>query len=97
MRRANAQLLGDVLREFLKDNTTVAQKLAETRVIQSWSGVLGEGAMKYTTNIYIRNKVLYVRLSSAVLRNELSMCREQLITRLNGEAGEEVIRDIIFS
>ena len=97
MRRANTQLLGDVLQEFLQANTTVAQKLAETRVIQSWSGVIGSGAMKYTTGIYIRNKVLYVRLSSAVLRNELTMCREQLIARLNNEVGEEVIRDIVFS
>ena len=96
MRRANTQLLGDVLRDFLQENTTVARKLAETRAIQSWGGLLGEGAMKYTTHIYIRNGVLHVRLSSAVLRNELNMSRELLIARLNKEAGEEVIRDIVF-
>ena len=97
MRRSNTQLISEAIREFLQGNAAVAQKLAETRAIQSWSGLLGEGVMRYTTTIYIRNKVLYVRLSSAVLRNELSMCREQLIVSLNKEAGEEVIRDIIFS
>ncbi len=97
MRRSNTQLISDVLKEFLQENTAVAGKLAETRVIQSWSGLLGEATMKYTTSIYIRNKVLYVRLSSAVLRNELSMCRERLIARLNEEAGENVIQEIVFS
>ena len=97
MRRSNIQSVSDVLRDFLQENAPVAQKLAETRAIQSWRGLLGEGVMKYTTSVYIRNQVLYVRLSSAVLRNELSMCREQLIIRLNEEAGEEVIREIVFS
>jgi hypothetical protein len=97
MRRSNTQPLSEILQEFLQENTTIAGKLAETRLIQAWSGLLGETTMKYTTNIYIRNKILYVRLSSAVLRSELSMCRERLIARLNEEAEEEVIQEIVFS
>jgi predicted nucleic acid-binding Zn ribbon protein len=97
MRRTNTQTLGSILKEFFQENPMVAEKLAETRLINAWGKVLGHLTEKYTTGLYIRNKTLYVQLSSAVLRSELTMCREQLIRKLNDEAGMPVIEEIVFS
>lgn len=97
MKRTNTQLLSDVLKDFFDENPVVAEKLAETKLLNAWGNVLGHLTQQYTTDLYIRRKTLYVRLSSSVLRNELSLCRERLIKKLNEEAGMEVINDIVLA
>ena len=97
MRRTNTQTIKEALDLFLEENSILTDKLAETRLVNSWSKILGPLTERYTTNLYIRKKILYVSLSSAVLKSELMMCREKLISRLNEEAGKEVIEDIVFT
>ena len=52
--------------------------------------------MQYTRNIYVRDKVLHVSLTSSVLRSELTLCRERLVKSLNDYAGASVITNIVF-
>ena len=96
MRRTNTQTIKEAIDLFLEENSTLTDKLAETRLVNSWSKILGSLTERYTTNLYVRNKILYVSLSSAVLKSELMMCREKLISRLNEEAGKDVIVNIVF-
>ena len=58
--------------------------------------LLGKTIAHYTRNIYIRNKVLYVEISSSVVKNELFMMREEIKRKINEKEGEEIIRTIIF-
>ena len=94
MKRTNivtiAQVISEVLCEYKIDG-----KLREARIIASWPEVLGPLA-KPDDGLYINNKVLFVNLSSSVIRSELSMMRSKLVQRLNEKAGEEVITDIVF-
>ncbi len=70
--------------------------LNEHRLIAAWKEILGPGIASYTSNIYIRNQILYVHLSSSVLRQELMMGRELLVKNLNRHVGAQVITNIIF-
>lgn len=96
MRRKQTQIIGDVLCEFFKQNRVLDVRLNESRLIEAWEEVLGSAVGKYTKYKYVRNKVLYVSLTSAVLRSELSMTRERLVKSLNERVGMEVITDISF-
>ena len=96
MKRTNTQTLSDILKDFFEDNPIVAQKLAENRLIKAWEKVTGKAVSRYTESLYIKNQTLYIRLSSAVLRNELSLCRSDLIIKLNEEAGTKVINQIVL-
>jgi hypothetical protein len=51
---------------------------------------------KHTHGLYIKNKILFVRIDSPALRNELSYCREKIVRELNAEASTDVIEDIVF-
>ncbi len=97
MKRTNTQILSEVLKDFFKENPHINRKISETRLINAWGTVLGKATVRYTENIYIKNNTLYVSLSSAVLRNELSMCRADLINKLNQEAGMKVIENIVLT
>ena len=94
MQRRNTQTLGEVLRDFFEDNTELYEKMMEIRVQRAWGEVLGPTIMQYTRNIYVRDKVLHVSLTSSVLRSELTLPR--LVKSLNDYAGASVITNIVF-
>ena len=95
MIKKNAQSIGEVLQEFLK-KANLEEKIFEQRIFQAWPEILGEEMASYTVSLYIKNKFLYVQLTSSVLRNELMMCRLRLVKSLNEKVGAEVITNIIF-
>ncbi|HBL76498.1 MAG: hypothetical protein A2W90_05495 [Bacteroidetes bacterium GWF2_42_66] len=96
MRKKNTQSLRDVLKDYVVENH-LDNKLSEIDLINSWERTLGKTVARYTKNIYIRNRILFVETSSAMVRNELMMIREEIRKRLNEEAGREVIDKIHFS
>lgn len=95
MKRKDALSVGEIISQFLEEQK-LDLKLNEAKLMKSWPVLLGPTIAAYTTDLKIRDKVLYVQLSSSVLRNELIMCREMLIKKLNGQIGTEVINNIIF-
>ena len=95
MRRRNTEKLSDILGQVLKQNH-LDEKLYETRVLKSWSVVLGENVMNYTSNVYFSKKRLYVTLTSAVLRQELFLTREEIRNSLNNYVGFPVVKEIVF-
>ena len=50
----------------------------------------------HTKDLHIRNKVLFVKIDSAALRNELNYARETIIKSLNEEVHANVIEDVVF-
>lgn len=96
MRKKNTENIGEVLQEFFNENQALKEKIAESRVIRGWHALLGKAISSYTTNLYFRKDILYVYLSSSVLRSELSLAKEQLIKNLNEYAGMQIVDDIIF-
>ncbi len=96
MRRKNTESIGEVLRQYFDENPFIKRKIAENRAVSGWKALLGKSATNYTTSIYLRNGVLYVQLSSAVLRSELLMAKDMLKKKLNEYAGMAVIDDIVL-
>ena len=96
MKRTDTQPLGKLLEDFFESNPQMADKLAETRMIDHWNHVMSPAISRYTNNLYVKNRILYVKLTSSVLKNELMMCREQLVINLNKEVGRDIIDKIIF-
>ncbi len=95
MRKKNTQKIDEVVKEYLKA-FKIDDKLKEVKLIKSWEEVVGKNIARSTNNIYIKNRKLFVKLNSSVIRNELFMLREGLKKALNDKAGEEIIDEIIL-
>ena len=95
MRRNDAEQIGDMIRKYFRQNGLVSP-LNEYRLVQAWRDVVGPAITKYTSNLYIKNQILYVHLTSSVLRQELMMGRDILVRNLNAKVGAQVIVNIIF-
>lgn len=96
MRRRMSQSIDEVIRDIFEENMPLYEKILEIRIQRAWGEVLGPMVLQYTRNIYVKDRVLYVSLTSAVLRSELTLCRERLVKSLNDYARSTVIRDIII-
>lgn len=80
---------------FLKANKLSA-RFSETMAVALWEELMGQSVAKRTELIQVRQKTLYVRLSSAPLKQELGLLKDQIKARLNEEVGEDVISEIVF-
>jgi predicted nucleic acid-binding Zn ribbon protein len=95
MRRRKTVTIAEALREYITE-MNLGGKLDEVGVIGSWEEIVGKAISSRTTKIYIKDHILYVHLSSSVVRNELFMLREALREKLNEKAGCEVVKDIVL-
>lgn len=87
--------IGKLVQRFLRQKS-LESPLNEQRLLDAWPQILGPTIDSYTQNLFIRNQVLYVHLTSAALRQELMMGRELLVRNLNQKVGATVITNIIF-
>jgi predicted nucleic acid-binding Zn ribbon protein len=95
MRKSNTQPIEQVIREFLRDNH-IEQKLKEVSIVSQWESLMGRMVAVRTSEIYIRNHILYIRVTSSVLKNELMMMRQEIIDRINEHAGEKLVEKIVI-
>ena len=95
MRRSKTITLAEAIKDYITE-MNLGEKLDETAIINSWEEIVGRAISSRTSKIYIKDHVLYIHLSSSVIRNELMMLRESLREKLNEKAGKEVIRDIVL-
>lgn len=63
--------IADVLKQFIVQNK-LESGIDVVNVREAWQNVMGNGVNNYTTEIQLKGSTLYVALSSAVLREELS-------------------------
>jgi len=96
MRRANTLHISAILDRLYDADPEVKQKIMNMRIIRAWEDVLGHAAVQSTRNLYVKNGVLHVSVTSSVLRNELWLNRERLKKLLNESAGGEVIHDLVI-
>lgn len=95
MERKEIQKIDSLLEKFVKANK-LERGLAEYRLMKSWKDLLGITVAKQTKSLRIRNRKLFVTLHSSVVRHELGMIKDTLISRLNEAAGLDVIDDIVL-
>jgi predicted nucleic acid-binding Zn ribbon protein len=96
MRKSHTQKIGDVISEYLHE-LRIDRKLKEVSLVSQWETMMGRTVALRTNRIYIRNRILYIHVTSSVLKNELLMMRQEIINKLNENAGEKLIEQLVIS
>jgi hypothetical protein len=94
-RKADTYSLKEAI-DVLLDTYRIRVKFDETQIVQSWGEIMGLPIAEKTTQIYLKDKILYVRIISAPLRNELQMSKNKIVFLLNQKFQYDVIKDITF-
>ena len=87
--------IDDLLKKFLREQG-LETPLLQKHCIDAWETVAGKTVTRFTTEKFIRNQTLFVKITNPALRQDLSMMRSQLVKRLNQEVGAMVVTEIRF-
>ena len=80
----------DLVNQFIEQNE-LTSGLDAVNVQDLWSELMGPGVMSYTKSIALRGSTLTVVLTSSVLRSELSMGKQKIISMMNEGLGKNLI------
>ena len=95
MRKSNQQFIGAVIRKLLK-NQKLEGRLKELDVLKLSEELLGKNLMKYINDLSVKNGTLIIKVKSAVVRNELSYQKSEIIKKINEQVGNEILKEIIL-
>ncbi|NNF86006.1 MAG: DUF721 domain-containing protein [Winogradskyella sp.] len=95
-KRHNQNLpIQDIINEFVESNK-LQGGLDEVNVKEAWKRLMGNGVNNYTTAIELKKDTLFVKLSSSVLREELSYGNQKIIDMLNEAIGKPVVQKLVL-
>ena len=95
MSRTNDKPLKEAIEQMLQVYK-LRKKLDETSLVVVWPEMMGKAVANRTKDIFIRDRKLFIRIESAVIKNDLMMMRSGIIEKMNEHAGGSIIDEIIF-
>ena len=94
-RLSNDSPVGDILKEIIAANK-LQPGIDQVAVREAWQSLMGNGVNSYTRNLALKGSTLYVELTSAVLREELSYRKDKIIKMINEELRREVVMSVVL-
>ncbi|WP_170227108.1 DUF721 domain-containing protein [Luteibaculum oceani] len=93
IKRQNSEPLGAVIKRLLKAYR-LNDKYYKVAIEEEWKQLMGPLITKHTESIYYKEGKLVIKLSSAVLRQELSFGKEKIMRSINKALGEPIIKTV---
>lgn len=94
-RLSNESSISEVLQQFIQQNK-LETGMDKIDVEQAWKDLMGNGVNSYTQEVILKGATLYVKLTSAVLREELSYGKQKIIAMINEELKKEVVKEVVL-
>jgi predicted nucleic acid-binding Zn ribbon protein len=95
MRKTNDKSLKDAIEQMMQVYK-IKKRYDETGVIAHWPELVGKPVANRTKELFIRDKKLFLRIESSVVKNDLLLMRTQIINKINEEAKAVLVEEIIF-
>lgn len=74
----------------------IDDKMHEMSVLAKWEELMGEEVALRTESKEIKEKTLYLKIGSSVMRDQLFQSRSVIIKRINEAAGFEMIDNVFM-
>ena len=95
MRNTNDKSLKEAIEQML-NVYKIKRRFEETSIVAAWPELVGKSVANRTKELYISNKKLFLRIESSVIKNELMLMRDQIISKINDKAKEVLVEEVIF-
>lgn len=92
----NNSEIKNLLNIFLKKNK-LERGLLDLEVKKVWHELMENGVSNYTSDVSLKNKTLYIKLSSPALKQELSYGKEKLIKLINERFEKIIVEKIVLN
>ena len=95
MKRKNTQNLSVVLKEYMRA-MGIEQKLKQIRITKQWEEIIGRQIANQTEKIFIKDRILFAKIQSSIIKQEILFLKSGIIKKINDLAKEKLIKDIII-
>ena len=87
--------MGDAIQQFLR-SSRIKGDIQAMQIETVWENLMGKTVARYTDNIKIVHKTLYITTSVAPLKQELQYQKEKIKLRVNEALGNNDIVDVVI-
>ena len=64
---------------------------------EAWVKTMGDNIQKYTYSVKFKKGILYIKLKSSVLKEELIFEKNKVIELINKELGKEYVKELVLN
>jgi predicted nucleic acid-binding Zn ribbon protein len=94
-RKKEVAPLEEAFQELLKAYR-LKDKFDERVVVQAWPELMGNTVSSRTSSLYVKDKKLFVKLTSGPIKKEMIMNRSKVMGLIEGQFGKGVIEEVVF-
>jgi predicted nucleic acid-binding Zn ribbon protein len=94
-RKKDATPLGEALQDLLK-SFRLEDTYQEKVLLASWPQLMGKTIADRTGNLYIKDKKLFVKITSGPVKKELQLNKSKVIALIETEVGKGIVDDVVF-
>jgi predicted nucleic acid-binding Zn ribbon protein len=80
----------------LLETYKLKKKFDETSILNAWPEIMGPTIASRTTSLYIKDRKLFIKVESSVIKHELMLMRNQILERLNEYVGQTVVEEVVL-
>jgi len=92
-RNTESVSIKDLMNNVLEENK-LQKGIDLIKIKEAWAEVMGSGVVSYTQEVQFKNGSLLVKLTSSVLREELSYGKDKILTMLNKKLNKILIKNV---
>lgn len=87
--------IGDAIKQYLSQSR-IKGDIQAMQINDLWEQIMGKTIAKYTDNLKVINKTLFITTNVAPLKQELLYQKEKIKLRVNEALGEKLIDDVVI-
>lgn len=87
--------IGDAIKQYLKQSR-IKGDIQALQINDLWEQIMGKTIARYTKNLKVINKTLFITTNVGPLKQELIYQKEKIKLRVNEALGEKLIDDVVI-
>lgn len=87
--------MGDAIKQFL-NQSRLKGDIQALQIEELWEKIMGKTIARYTENLKIINRTLFITTNVAPLKQELMYQKEKIKLRVNEALGEKLIDEVVI-
>jgi hypothetical protein len=92
----NEQSIKKLIHQVLQEDPKLNEGYEETQILNAWQQVTGNRITQQVEKAFVRDKILFVQVTTSVLRQELYFRKSKICRDINSMLKNNKLRDIIL-
>jgi len=85
----------NIIENFVEQKS-ISDGIFNVKVQKAWENSVEKKILDYTKEIYVKDEVLYIKVSNPILKQEILYSKQKVINLINEELEKDLIKKIVL-